>query len=281
MIGILKNNPLLSRIPVIFLTGNQDNATEVRGLKAGARDFIRKPVGKNLLLHRLNLHLDISAYQSKLEDSVKTMADSLAASISELIECRDENTGGHVIRTSKYVEILGRYLLAKGLFHDELSDMALGMIVRAAPLHDVGKIAVSDQILQKPGRLNDEEFAAMQRHSTVGAEILEKMYARTPGQTYLKYAAMIAASHHEKYAGKGYPKRLCGGEIPLCGRIMAVADVYDALVNDRVYHKGMIHAEAFRVIMSGRGAQFDPLVADAFEACHLQFADIKDSWQKS
>jgi putative two-component system response regulator len=280
-IKVLKGNPALSRIPVIFLTGNSDDATEARGLKSGARDFIRKPVEKNLLLHRLDLHIDISVYQSKLEDSVKAMADSLASSISELIECRDENTGGHVIRTSKYVEILGYDLMANGLFRDELSDMALEMMVRAAPLHDVGKIAISDQILRKPDHLDDEEFAAMKMHSEIGAEILEKMYTRMPSQTYLKYAAMIAGSHHEKYTGKGYPKGLCGDEIPLCGRIMAVADVYDALVDDRVYRKGMSHAEASRIIMSGRGIQFDPLVVDAFEACHLKFAGIKDSWQQS
>jgi putative two-component system response regulator len=153
------------------------------------------------------------------------------------------------------------------------------MMVRAAPLHDVGKIAISDQILQKPGRLDDEEFAVMKTHSAVGAEILEKMYARMPNQTYLKYAAMIAASHHEKYIGKGYPKGIRGREIPLCGRIMAVADVYDALVDDRVYRNGQSYKEAFGIIMDWRGTQFDPLVADAFEACHHKFADIKDSWR--
>jgi putative two-component system response regulator len=107
------------------------------------------------------------------------------------------------------------------------------------------------------------------------------MYARMPNQTYLKYAAMIAASHHEKYIGKGYPKGICGREIPLCGRIMAVADVYDALVDDRAYRRGMSHAEAFGIIMDGRGTQFDPFVADAFEACHLKFIDIKDSWRQN
>jgi putative two-component system response regulator len=275
-IRILKGNPASSHIPVIFLTGNHDNATEVKGLKSGARDFIKKPVEKSILLHRLDLHLDIASYQSKLEDSVKTIADSLASSISELIECRDENTGGHVIRTSKYVEILGRDLRARGLFHDELSEIALEMMVRAAPLHDVGKIAISDQILRKPAQLNDEEFAVMKRHSAIGGEILEKMYARTPSQKYLMYAAMIAVSHHEKYNGRGYPNGLSGDDIPLCGRIMAVADVYDALVDDRVYRKGMSHSEAFRIIMDGRGTQFDPLVIDSFEKCHIEFSNVRN-----
>jgi putative two-component system response regulator len=275
----LKDNPASSRIPVIFLTGNRDNATEARGLKSGARDFIKKPVEKSILLHRLDLHLNLSSYQKSLEDSVRAMADSLAQSIPELIECRDENTGSHVIRTSKYVEILGCELMARGLFTGELSGNSLDMMVRGAPLHDIGKIAISDRILLKPAQLNDEEFAAMKRHSAIGAEILEDMYVRTPSQTYLRYAAMIAASHHEKYNGRGYPQGLSGDGIPLCGRIMAVADVYDALVDDRVYRKGMSHEEAFRIIMDGRGSQFDPYVIDSFEACHLKFLKIKNAHQ--
>jgi putative two-component system response regulator len=280
-IRILKNNPVTSRIPVIFLTGNQDNATEAAGLKFGARDFIRKPVEKDILLHRLGLHLDIASYQSQLEGSVKIMADSLSSSISDLIECRDENTGGHAVRTGKYVETLGRELLARGSYTDELSGLALEMMARAAPLHDIGKIAVSDRVLLKPGHLDDDEFAAMKRHAAIGAEILEKMYARTPSQTYLKYAAMIAASHHEKYNGRGYPKGLSGEDIPLCGRIMAAADVYDALVDNRVYRKGMSHSEAFRIIMDGRGTQFDPLVVDAFESCHFEFVSVKNPGRHS
>jgi putative two-component system response regulator len=276
-IGKLKGNPALSHIPVIFLTGGQDNATEARGLKSGARDFIKKPIEKSILLHRLNLHLNLSAYQRSLEDSVKAMADSLALSISELIECRDENTGGHVARTSRYVELLGRELVAGGSFLDELSGNALSMIVRGAPLHDIGKIAVSDRILLKPALLDDAEFAVMKGHAAIGAEILEDMYARTPSQTYLRYAVMIAASHHEKYNGMGYPRGLSGDDIPLCGRIMAVADVYDALVDDRVYRKGMSHVEAFRIIMDGRGTQFDPRIVDSFEACHNKFLDVKNA----
>jgi putative two-component system response regulator len=173
------------------------------------------------------------------------------------------------------VELLGRELMARGLFVDELSGNALAMMVRGAPLHDIGKIAISDRILLKPALLDDAEFAAMKRHAAIGAEILEGMYARTPSQTYLRYAVMIAESHHEKYDGKGYPRGLSGDDIPLCGRIMAVADVYDALVDDRVYRRGMSHAEAFRIIMDARGTQFDPRVADSFEACHLQFPNVK------
>jgi putative two-component system response regulator len=279
-IARLKENPALNSIPVIFITGNRDTATEVEGFKLGARDFIKKPVVRSVLIHRLDLHLNISSYQSQLADSVKTLADSLSSSISELIECRDENTGGHVMRTSKYFDLLGRDLIDRGEFSGRLSADSLNMMVRAAPLHDIGKISISDRILLKPDRLTDEEFRIMKTHTEIGAGILKQMYARTPTQLYLKYAIRIAASHHERFDGNGYPTGASGENIPICGRIMAVADVYDAVINDRVYHKGLSHAEAFRIIIDGRGAQYDPRVVDSFENCHHKFAELSASYKK-
>ncbi|MDR2175684.1 MAG: response regulator [Synergistaceae bacterium] len=270
----LKVHPLLERIPVIFLTGSMDTETEARGLRTGARDFIKKPVEKDILLHRLSLHLRISSYEGYLAESVMRMTEGFALSIANLIECRDENTGGHVQRTSRYVEILGRHLFSKDLFLDELSGSALDMMVRAAPLHDVGKISISDRILLKPGRLSDEEFAVMKTHSPVGAQMLKDMYERTPAQTYLRYARMIAAAHHERFDGKGYPSGLAEEGIPLCARIMAVADVYDALVDDRVYRRGMTHDEAAGIVMEGRGTQFDPKIVDSFDKCRAEFAAL-------
>jgi putative two-component system response regulator len=270
----LKINPMLENIPVIFLTGNRDTETEARGLRTGARDFIKKPVEKEILLHRLSLHLRISSYENYLADSVVRLTEGFALSIANLIECRDENTGGHVQRTSQYVEILGRHLLSRDFFVDELFGSALDMIVRAAPLHDVGKISISDRILLKPGRLTEEEFAIMKTHAPLGAQMLKDMYERTPAQTYLRYARMIAASHHERFDGCGYPDGLSEEAIPLCGRIMAVADVYDALLDDRVYRKGMSHDEAAEIILDGRGSQFDPRIVDSFESCRSEFAAI-------
>ena len=270
----IKMNPFLAQIPVIFLTGNHDTETEVKGLVSGARDFITKPVEKSILLHRIELHLRFSTYQTYLENTVKEMSDSVVASFAELIECRDEKTGGHVVRTSRYVERLGRELLKKKMFTKELSEAELDLFIRAAPLHDIGKIAISDRILLKPEQLNDGEFNIMKRHATIGAEILENMYERTPTQSYLRYAMLIAVSHHERYDGKGYPKGLAGSDIPLCGRIMAVADVYDALVDNRVYRKAMPHAEACRVLQEGKGAQFDPEIIEIFESCNLDFKQI-------
>jgi putative two-component system response regulator len=269
----LRLNHYLGSIPVIFLTGNHDTETEVRGLQLGARDFITKPVEKSILLHRIELHLRFSSYQSRLESTVAKLSESVTMSFAELIECRDENTGEHVARTSRYVEILGRNLIEKGMFVEELTSMDLAMMVRAAPLHDIGKIAISDRILLKPDRLDDEEFNTMKQHTIIGEEILDHMFARTPTQQYLLYAKQIAASHHERFDGKGYPRRLAGDEIPLCGRIMAVADVYDALVADRVYRQGMKHTEAYRIIIDGKDTNFDGRVVEIFEDIHEKLAE--------
>lgn len=265
----LRRNPWLESVPVIFLSGNNDAATEVRGLEAGARDFIAKPVEKNILLHRVELHLGFATYQKQLAKRVRETADSIATSFAELIEWRDVDTGEHVVRTSRYVDLLGQELMRKGLFQEELTEDTLRLYVRAAPLHDIGKIAISDSILLKPDRLCDEEFSVMKRHASIGADILGHMYARTPALLYLRYAEMIAGSHHERYDGKGYPNCLAGDDIPLCGRIMVVADTYDALVSDRVYRKGIDKGEARAVITAGKGTQFDPRLVEAFEAiCH-------------
>jgi putative two-component system response regulator len=261
----LRLNRYLGSIPVIFLTGNHDTETEVRGLQSGARDFITKPVEKNILIHRIELHLRFSSYQTHLENTAAKLSDSVALSFAELIEYRDENTGEHVVRTSKYVGMLGQKLIEKGLFSEELTATDLDMMVRAAPLHDIGKIAISDRILLKPDRLDDEEFRLMKRHTLIGEEIVEHMYARTPTQYYLQYAKKIAASHHERYDGKGYPRGLVGDAIPLCGRIMAVADVYDALMDDRVYRRGMSHSEACGIIREGRDKNFDGRIVDVFD----------------
>ncbi|MDR1379695.1 MAG: response regulator [Synergistaceae bacterium] len=267
----IKENIIMCNIPVIFLTANHDTTTEINALKSGAVDFVTKPIEKSILLHRIKLHLQIAGYSRDLENTVKTLEDGLVMSFSDLIEWRDGNTGGHVVRTSRYVELLGRELQKRGVFADELTDKALEMIVRATPLHDVGKIGVSDVILLKPTMLNDEEFMLMKQHTKIGADILRNMYQRTPTQHYLQYAIMIAESHHERYDGTGYPQGLKGEEIPLCARIMSVADVYDALVDTRIYKKAMTHEDACRIIYASMGMQFDPWVVEAFQSIHEQF----------
>jgi putative two-component system response regulator len=272
-IARLKQSAVLSRIPVIFLTANHDVTTEIRGLESGAMDFITKPFEKSILIHRIELHLRFSQYQHNLENTVKELEDSIVLSFSELIEYRDENTGGHVQRTSKYFEILSKELRGQGQFTDELSDMELNMMVRAALLHDIGKIGISDLILLKPGRLDESEFEIIKTHTIIGAAILKSMYERTPTQHYLRYAVLIAEGHHEKYNGSGYPHGIRGDEIPLCSRIMAVADVYDALVAERVYRSAMEHEAAVKIIIDGKGSHFDSRIIDAFENVHETLAE--------
>jgi putative two-component system response regulator len=202
-------------------------------------------------------------------------------SFAEVIECRDENTGGHVVRTSKYVDMLGKNLIKRGLFADELNPVELDLMVRAAPLHDIGKIAVSDRILLKPARLDEAEFAAMKTHTTIGAEIIQGMIAYTSTLKYLKYAKMIANSHHERWDGKGYPDGLAEDAIPLCARMMSIADVYDALVDDRVYRKGMTHSEARAIILEGSGKNFDPRIVESFTEIQKEFEEASKSEYKS
>ncbi|MDR0906752.1 MAG: response regulator [Oscillospiraceae bacterium] len=264
MLAKMRENPLYAGIPVIFLTGNKQLDIKVRCLKEGAADFIVKPAEKSVLLHRISLHISMSDNYRSLEKLVRDMSDSLAITFSELIEFRDEDTGGHVVRTSLYVELLGRELISTGAFSDELTEATLESCVRAAPLHDIGKIAISDSVLLKPGSLTAGEFAVMQTHAQIGADIIDGMLQLTPSLYYLQYAREIAATHHERYDGSGYPNGLLGSAIPLCGRLMAVADVYDALVNDRVYRKGLSKELAREIIFDGSGKSFDPAVVEAF-----------------
>ncbi|MDR0670014.1 MAG: response regulator [Treponema sp.] len=273
-IGRLKADPEFSPIPVIFLTGNRDTATEIRALESGAMDFITKPANKDILFHRLELHLQFAAYQSSLENTVKELETSIVTSFAELVECKDDNAGTHVLRTGKYVEILGRELLASGVFGDTLNEADMDMIARAAPFHDVGKIGVSDTLLLKKGALTPDEYAEVKKHTLIGAHFLDAIYRRTPEQHYLKFARLIAESHHEKYDGTGYPHGLAGDDIPLCARIMAVANVYDGCITDRVYRKALSHEDACRVIFDGKGTWFDPRIVDAFASVRQEFASL-------
>jgi putative two-component system response regulator len=182
-----------------------------------------------------------------------------------------------VLRTGKYVEILGRKLLEEGTFGDELGQAELDMIVRAAPFHDIGKIGISDTLLLKEKDLTEEEYEVVKQHTLIGARFLAAIYERTPEQHYLKFARLIAESHHERYDGGGYPHGLAGDAIPLCGRIMAVANVYDGCITDRVYRRALGHEEACRVITGGRGSWFDPRIVEVFEGMREEFARLKVS----
>jgi putative two-component system response regulator len=228
-------------------------------------DFITKPANKDILFHRLELHLQFAAYQSSLENTVRELENSVVTSFAELVECKDDNAGGHALRTGKYMEIFGQELLASAFFAGELTAADVEMMVRAAPFHDVGKVGISDVFLLKPGPLLPEEFEEVKKHTVIGARFLATIYERTPEQHYLDCARLIAGGHHENFDGSGYPSGLAGDRIPLCARIMAVINVYGACTTDRIYRKAMSHEEACRVILEGKGTKFDPRIVEVFE----------------
>jgi putative two-component system response regulator len=270
----LKRGRASSRIPVIFLTASYDVETEIRGLESGAVDYITKPAEKNILLHRIELHLKLNDYQTDLERTIKELEDSIVLSFADLVECKNDNTGGHLLRTSKYVETLGRELLKRGLFPGDVTDETVTLMTRAAPFHDIGKIGISDVILLKPGPLREDEFNEVKRHTVIGANVLLDIYRRTPTQRYLRYAALAAEGHHERYDGKGYPYGLKGEEIPVVARVMAVANVYDVCLSERVYKRALTRAEAFDAVMKGRGTAFDPAIVDCFAEAYPNFPEM-------
>jgi putative two-component system response regulator len=271
----MKLIPDIASVPVIFITGNIDEGTEIRALESGAIDFITKPVAGSILHHRMELHLQLYSYQTNLENMSSELENNVVECFADLIECKDENTGGHVMRTSRYVDIIGRELLRMGVFGKYLTAPELELMVRAAPFHDIGKIGVSDVILLKPSGLTDEEYAQAKAHTLIGGRILLNIYKRTPSQRYLKYAARMAEGHHERYDGAGYPRGLAGEDIPVCCRIMSVANVYDACITDRIYRKARTHDEAREIITSGSGTEFDPRVVDAFMMVRDAFSSLK------
>jgi putative two-component system response regulator len=271
----LKGDAELCSIPVIFLSGNRDTATEIRALQSGAIDFITKPANKDILFHRLELHLQFAAYQTSLENTVVELENSIVTSFAELIECKDYNVGGHVLRAGKYAELIGKELLVRGTFGGELTEESLNRIIRAAAFHDIGKVGVSDVLLLKQGKLTEEEYEEVKKHTIIGARFLEKIYERTPEQDYLKVAISLARSHHERYDGTGYPDGLKGDAIPLGVRIISVANVYDTCLTDRIYRNAMSYDDACRLIMEERGRTFDPRVVDAFMAVREVIKDLE------
>ena len=286
----LKSNEATAEIPVIFVTANIDPESEVEGLSLGAIDYITKPFSRELLLKRIEVHLLVEAqrlelknYSQNLEKMVsqktKTVFELQSAilkTVAELVESRDNITGGHIERTQSYLKLLVDCLLEHGICTEELSAWDINLFVTSSQLHDVGKISIKDSILMKPGKLTDEEFEEMKKHAVYGIDIVEKIEASTPESAFLRHAKILAGSHHEKWNGSGYPYGFKGEEIPLQGRLMAIVDVYDALTNDRPYKKAFPHEEAVKIIRDGLGTHFDPVLGDIFLRHEKDFKHIMD-----
>jgi len=292
IITLLKNNPLWKSIPVIFLTSRTDGDSELKGLSMGAVDYITKPFSAPRLTKRIENHL-LNAEQNKqlkrfntvLQDMVDektrqlaSLQNSIISVMTDLVEFRDDETGGHVVRTQAYMRLMTEKMLEEGVYKEEASQWDLEQVISASQLHDIGKIAISDAILRKPGKLTQEEFEKMKEHVEIGVQAIRRIENDLKGKladiSFLHHARMIAGSHHERWDGTGYPMGLQGLDIPLEGRLMAIADVYDALVSTRPYKQPMSTEEAKCIIENGSNTHFDPLLVDIFTKVADQFATV-------
>jgi len=266
---VLKHNPLYANIPVIFLTGYSDEDSESSGFKLGVVDYIVKPFSTSVLLNRIKTHLNIDELIRERTARIKRLQKGIVTVLADVVEERDEETGGHNDRTAAYVKILIDAMIERGVYADEMSKWNIARVVSSARLHDMGKIHVKDAILNKPGKLTSEEFEQIKTHTTEGARIIDRMIKQTGEEDFLYNAKLFAEYHHERWNGKGYPHGLKGEEIPLQGRILAVVDVYDAIVSKRPYKEAATDDEAFALIESEAGESFDPEIVKVF-------LDVKD-----
>ena len=272
----LKANNAHAGIPVIFLTGTTDTSIEARGFQMGAVDFITKPFSAPVLLNRLKSHLNIDELIRERTTQIDRLKNSIVFVLADMVESRDRGTGGHVERTAAYIEILINAMLTQhGVYADELRGINLESLVSSARLHDVGKIAVPDAILSKPGKLTKEEFEIMKKHCAEGERIIDKIVLRTGNVEFLQNAKLFAGYHHERWDGTGYPYALEGTKIPLQGRIMAIIDVYDALISERPYKKPFTEEEAVKIIMDNASKHFDPFIADVFFKVSGNFGEVR------
>jgi len=270
----LKSHDAYSGIPVIFLTGMTDVSTEVQGFELGAVDFIAKPFSAPVLLNRIKTHLDIDELIHKRTTQLRRLQNSLVYVLANMVESRDKTTGGHIERTTAYIKILMNAMLERGVYIDEMRNWDLDLVASSARLHDLGKIAISDLVLNKTDKLTKDEYEMIKRHAQEGERNIDQIVIRTGNEAFLHHAKLFAGYHHEHWDGTGYPYGLKELNIPLQGRILAVADVYDALVSVRPYKKAYTHEEAMNVIMSNSGKHFDPNIAEVFFEVKEQFQEV-------
>jgi putative two-component system response regulator len=278
---ILKADETLRRIPVIFITAENDSESEL--LAAGAVDFINKPFQPDIVKHRIRNQIKLKKYSDSLEEMVAEKAaeatrtlDNVLRGLANVIEHRDVESGQHVKRTQEFVRALANHLVdTNSVYAEELRRLEPATIVKAMALHDVGKIAIPDRILLKPGKLNDDEFAVMKTHTIRGKEIIGEL-GDVNTSLYLRHCEDICYCHHERYDGRGYPRGLSGNDIPLAARLASLSDVYDALVCARVYKRAFAYDEAIAIITEGRGTQFDPILTDAVVRIKDIFQDISE-----
>jgi len=300
---VLKDDPRYSAIPVLFLSSRNDAETEAHGFEIGAVDFLSKPFSEPVLLNRIKTHLDIEELiHERTEmllqrtEKLQRLQNSMVSILANMVENRDKYTGRHIERTTKYLKILLDAMIERRVYVDEISrwnyvevvssarlhdigelvtaseadPFNLETIISSSRLHDIGKITITDVILNKPDRLTEDEYEIMKTHTIEGEKIIDSIIIESGNEAFLKNAKLFAGYHHEKWDGTGYPHRYEGTDIPLQGRIMAVVDVYDALISNRSYKIAFTHEKAVEIIKEGSGSHFDPKIVDVF----LEVSDL-------
>ncbi|MDR2546243.1 MAG: response regulator [Lachnospiraceae bacterium] len=271
----LKKNPLYEDIAVMFLTGVSDTSEEAaKGFELGAIDFVTKPYSPTVLLNRIRTHLDIDNLIRERSAQLWRMKTGIISVMAELVESRDSVTGGHIERTTVFVKLMIDALLERGIYLEDLQEWDHDMVISSSRLHDVGKITVSDLILNKPGRLSLAEFDNIKMHTVEGERIINQMAAETKEEAFFRNALIFAGTHHERWDGTGYPRGTKGEETPLQGRIMAIADVYDALVSRRPYKEPFPAEQAEAIIMADSGVHFDPVLVEVFFQIRDKFKSV-------
>jgi len=274
VIAALKDFEITKSIPVIFITGLDNIDAEKKGLALGAADYIPKPFisdivklrvqnQANLVNHIRALREKTTVLQQRTEKLLK-LQNSMASVLANMVENRDKLTGRHAEQTAKNIRILLTAMIKRGLYADEITNWTVDVIVLSSRLHDIGKIVVSDLILNKPGKLTDDEYESMKKHAIEGEMIIGSIINESGDDDFLLHAKLFAGSHHERWDGTGYPRGLKGTDIPLHGRIMAIVDVYDALISDRPYKYAYTHEKAVEIILEGKNSHFDPNIIDLF-----------------
>jgi len=285
----MRSDARLAEVPVIFVSALNQARDETEGFDSGAIDYIAKPISPSIVLARVRTHIALrsatrvlSERNQTLEEVVDLRTRELARTqdltiqaLASLVEARDNDTGGHVLRSQRYVWLLGEELKDDPRFAARLTPRAIELMGKAATLHDIGKVGIPDSILQKPGKLTAAEYEIMKTHTVIGRRALTIVSGENSKTSeFLRYAIEITGGHHEKWDGTGYPDALAGEAIPLSARLMALADVYDALTCERVYKRAMTHEEAKAIIAAARGRHFDPSVVDAFLRREREFDAI-------
>ena len=283
----LKADESLKEIPVLFISALDDTESKLQAFSEGGVDYVAKPFQEAEVLARVMTHLELRRVRRELEihslhledlvrEKVQEISDSQLATlvaVSKLAEYRDDETGRHIERTRTFCRMLAQHLRKNRRYAESITDAFIENIYHAAPLHDIGKVGIADHILLKPGKLTTEEFEIIKTHTTIGANTLQAVRTRYPKNAFVNMGIALTRSHHEKWDGSGYPDGLVGEDIPLSARIMALADVYDALRSKRPYKKAFSREKARAILEEGVGRHFDPVVVEAFLALETEFAE--------